>query len=189
MTEALVPAGWTIYGTRCRCQCHRLSGIRHFIACCSEKRDAPVAKSILSEQREADEALCWVLEALAGDCEATDGLEGSAPDVRLAVQRIRALSEALQEACHERDGLLVPEWQPIETAPKDGTRILALCGEINNLRGANLSGRIFQIRHEGTMANGYDLGWAVFPGFGGVSDDWFVGWMPTPPLPTPPGEK
>lgn len=140
-------------------------------------------KSILSEQREADEALCERLDALAYVVFDRGYSE--------AAQRIRALSEALQEACHERDGLLakVPEWQPIETAPKDGTRILALCGEINNLRGANLSGRIFQIRHEGTMANGYDLGWAVFPGFGGVSDDWFVGWMPAPPLPTPPGEK
>ena len=125
MTEALVPAGWTIYGTRCRCQCHRLSGIRHFIACCSEKRDAPVAKSILSEQREADEALCWVLEALAGDCEATDGLEGSAPDVRLAVQRIRALSEALQEACHERDGLLAKVERAGKHQPSDPTKRMA----------------------------------------------------------------
>ena len=146
-------------------------------------------KSILSEQREADEALCKRLDRNAGW---RDERWRCITDPNLlteAASRIRALSADLQEACHERDGLLVPEWQPIETAPKDGTRILALCGEINNLRGANLSGRIFQIRHEGTMANGYDLGWAVFPGFGGVSDDWFVGWMPTPPLPTPPGEK
>ena len=145
-------------------------------------------KSILSEQREADEGLCYKLRLASALLYVLD--EGKFGRAAFdASARIRALSEALQEACHERDGLLVPEWQPIETAPKDGTRILALCGEINNLRGANLSGRIFQIRHEGTMANGYDLGWAVFPGFGGVSDDWFVGWMPTPPLPTPPGEK
>lgn len=151
-------------------------------------------KSILSEQREADEAQLRVLECAARGLSSEDPYNYlprgvSAGHALWAAARIRALSEALQEACHKRDGLLVPEWQPIETAPKDGTRILALCGEINNLRGANLSGRIFQIRHEGTMANGYDLGWAVFPGFGGVSDDWFVGWMPTPPLPTPPGEK
>lgn len=145
-------------------------------------------KSILSEQRDVDERLCSWLDRYAAGTERWRCFADSSILKEVAT-RIRALSEALQEACHERDGLLVPQWQPIETAPKDGTRILALCGEINNLRGANLSGRIFQIRHEGTMANGYDLGWAVFPGFGGVSDDWFVGWMPTPPLPTPPGEK
>lgn len=50
MTEALEPAGWTIYGTRCECPCHHTPGIRHFMACCSsEKRDTPMTKSIRGE--------------------------------------------------------------------------------------------------------------------------------------------
>lgn len=75
-------------------------------------------KSILSEQREADEELCERLDALAYVVFDRGYSE--------AAQRIRALSEALQEACHERDGLLakVPEWQPIETAPRDGAWVL-----------------------------------------------------------------
>jgi len=57
-----------------------------------------MTKSILSEQREADEALCERLDALAYVVFDRGYSE--------AAQRIRALSEALQEACHERDGLL-----------------------------------------------------------------------------------
>ena len=54
MTEALEPAGWTIYGTRCRCRCHRFPGIRHFMACCSsEKRDTLMTDpSIISQVRD-----------------------------------------------------------------------------------------------------------------------------------------
>ena len=104
MTEALEPAGWTACGTRCQCMCHRNPDVRHFMACCSsEKRDTPMTKSILSEQREADEELCGDLGWLRyGHCDPED-----IDDIcRRAIVRIRALSEALQEACHERDGLL-----------------------------------------------------------------------------------
>lgn len=90
-----------------------------------------MTKSILSEQREADEALCDRLAdmsyLMAHGERATDFVA-----IDWAAHRIRALSEALsealQEACHERDGLLaVVErmgWNPSETAPS-GPRVLA----------------------------------------------------------------
>ena len=107
MTEALEPAGWTIYGTRCECPCHHTPGIRHFMACCSsEKRDTPMTKSILSEQREADEERCEWLLTIAAECRERNPWGSAASAIESAVARIRALSEALQEACHERDGLL-----------------------------------------------------------------------------------
>ncbi len=73
-------------------------------------------------------------------------------------------------------------WRPMESAPKDGTYILArVAPQVDDDRWGYLSGRCFVIRHEGRTPSGYDLGWSVFPGFGGVSDDWFEGWLPLPP--------
>lgn len=73
-------------------------------------------------------------------------------------------------------------WRPMESAPKDGTYILArVAPQDDDDRWGYLSGRCFVIRHEGRTPSGYDLGWSVFPGFGGVSDDWFEGWLPLPP--------
>ena len=83
-----------------------------------------MTKSVLSEQREADEGLCKDLwwHAAISDNEETHDL------CRMARTRIRALSEALREACHERDGLLAKVemmgWNPSETAPS-GPRVLA----------------------------------------------------------------
>lgn len=78
-----------------------------------EKRDTPVAKSVLSERREADDELC---DIVLWWCDITSNhpglVSGRVPEHMLveaatkAVARIRELSEALQEACHERDGLL-----------------------------------------------------------------------------------
>jgi hypothetical protein len=42
---------------------------------------------------------------------------------------------------------------------------------------------MFSIRHEGQTTSGHDLGWSLFPGFGGAPDYWFAGWRP---LPEPP---
>ena len=77
-------------------------------------------------------------------------------------------------------------WRPIEEAPRDGTRILALIGDVDDTRWRHISGRIFEARHEGKTDSGYDLGWSLFPGFGGVGDNWFVAWQP---LPSPPATK
>lgn len=133
-----------------------------------------MTKSILSEQREADEALCDRLAdmsylmamALTGE-RATDFVA-----IDWAAHRIHALSEALQEACHERDGLLakVPEWQPIETAPRDGSVVLAV-----NTKAIWPEACICEFR-DGIWCLEADDGWAVRP----------THWML---LPTPPGEE
>lgn len=73
-------------------------------------------------------------------------------------------------------------WRPMESAPRDRTYILArVAPRDGDDRWGYLSGRCFVIRHEERTQSGYDLGWSVFPGFGGVSDDWFEGWRPLPP--------
>lgn len=74
------------------------------------------------------------------------------------------------------------EWRPIETAPRDGRFIVAMMGDAQ-ARWEHLNGRAFVVRHEGTTDSGYNLGWSVYPGFGGVSDQWFSGWLPLPPAP------
>lgn len=65
-------------------------------------------------------------------------------------------------------------WKPIESAPKDGTHILAYYAP---------KSRIFEIWHKGETVSGSNMGWALYPGYGGVSDSDFAGWMPLPPPP------
>lgn len=140
-------------------------------------------KSILSEQREADEALCKRLDRNAGW---RDERWRCITDPNLlaeAASRIRALSEALQEACHERDGLLVPEWQPIETAPKDGT-VIWLAKEGHMRLGLWTNGA--EHENHGTKDGGW-IDWVNAHGTGPRGLRFApTHWMP---LPTPPGEK
>ena len=75
-------------------------------------------------------------------------------------------------------------WQPMATAPKDGNFVLAVVGENDSRHMGHLVGRVFAIRHEGyTAPNEYDLGWAVYPGYGGAPDSFFTHWMPVPAPP------
>ncbi len=76
------------------------------------------------------------------------------------------------------------DWQPIETAPRDGTFILAIVAPNDSRHLGHQSGRAFVIRHEGVTVSGFDRGWAVYPGFGGASDCDFSHWIPLPPPPT-----
>lgn len=69
--------------------------------------------------------------------------------------------------------------RPMEDAPKDGRYIIAAYRSLDGYA-EQLHGRSFIIRHEGTTPSGYDLGWALFPGHGGVPDKCFSGWLPLP---------
>ncbi|WP_278985617.1 hypothetical protein [Sphingobium yanoikuyae] len=81
-------------------------------------------------------------------------------------------------------------WRSMEGAPRDGSVIWActftdLPEEIAGSRYVNgWRGRWIAIRHIG-FAGGEDLGWAVAApaGIPCMTDDWFVGWMPTAPIP------
>ena len=80
-------------------------------------------------------------------------------------------------------------WQDIETAPRDGSFILAIVAPNDSRHLGHQSGRAFVIRHEGVMVSGFDLGWAVYPGFGGASDCDFTHWMPLPQPPSVLGKQ
>ncbi|MFT8445087.1 MAG: hypothetical protein ABF751_09770 [Acetobacter orientalis] len=114
--------------------------------------------------------------------------------------RIEAATKAIQEAMIKRG--ISPDaealakaalaaavsWRPMSEAPKDRTPILAkmrsdIYPESSNRSGWN--GRHVVIRHEGILDDGFDMGWSVAApvGYGGMPDEWFLGWQP---LPAPP---
>lgn len=127
---------------------------------------ACAALSVLEPLREA---LLWCSRHAGG--EIAD--DASLAELKYIPEVVRLRIEAL-----ERE----QGWQDIATAPKDGRYILAIYRSLNGYA-AHLHGRAFVIRHEGETDSGYDLGWALFPGFGGVPDKSLSAWRP---LPDPP---
>jgi len=95
-----------------------------------------------------------------------------------AVNALPALTTRIREL--EAENIRLKEWRPIETAPKDGSYILAVLGPTDNGHIGHLVGRVFSIRHQGQTPSGYDMGWSLFPGYGGVPDCWLAGWLPLP---------
>ena len=75
-------------------------------------------------------------------------------------------------------------WEDMSSAPRDRTSILAIVAPNDSRHLEYHAGRMFVIRHEGVTDSDYDLGWAVFPGFGGAPDKYFAGWRPLPAPPT-----
>lgn len=85
------------------------------------------------------------------------------------------------------------EWQPIESAPRDGTPVWVvfhpsiypgLRPEREDLERWN--GLQACLRHPGVAHDGFDIGWnmAAPVGQGGFPDAWIIGWMPLPAPPT-----
>ncbi|MCA8905179.1 MAG: hypothetical protein KDA43_10195 [Hyphomonas sp.] len=72
------------------------------------------------------------------------------------------------------------DWRPMKFAPKDGTYILARVARNDSRHLGRHAGRCFVICHQGQTTSGYDLGWAVYPGFGGAPDEYFDGWTGIP---------
>lgn len=75
------------------------------------------------------------------------------------------------------------DWQPISTAPKDGTRVLLLLKDPipearDDLR--RWDGIPFVGRNHGDIS---EWQFAAPVGHGGFPDEWMAGWMP---LPAPP---
>lgn len=88
-------------------------------------------------------------------------------------------TQSLPAALNARQSGEGERLRPMEEAPKDGTYILAIYKSLNGYA-SQLEGRVFAVRHEGKAPSDYDLGWALFPGHGGVPDKCFYGWIPIP---------
>ena len=70
--------------------------------------------------------------------------------------------------------------RPIETAPRDGTYIIAVTRHDLDEQWLGQAARPFVVWHMGKSSNlGYDMGWSLYPGMG-VGDEWFAGWVPMP---------
>lgn len=79
---------------------------------------------------------------------------------------------AAEAAMRER-----PTWHPMNTAPKDGRRLLLLFRDDLPERCAGFNGIPFVGRHAGS---GYLWSFAAPVGMGGFPDEWLVGWQPIP---------
>jgi hypothetical protein len=112
-------------------------------------------------------------EALTRLVEAADNVADSY-NTSLMDEQIAAARAALTLS---QDG-----WRTFESAPKDGSYILAVVAPGRGRHLEYYAGRVFVIRYEGLTKTDH-MGWAVYPGFGGASDHDFAYWQPISPPP------
>ena len=98
-------------------------------------------------------------------------MAGSTAKIDEMVERANAVPDLLRLLSEERARRV--EWQPIETAPRDGRYILAIVGKNDSQHMAHLEGRVFAVRPEP-----FGTGWSVYPGYGGAPSVWFTCWKP-----------
>ena len=101
-----------------------------------------------------------------------------------SIEEIRRLTCRIAKLEAER------QWRPIETAPRDGTPILALTrSDLCSRLGRGDLGVWECIRvvvhYQGVTSSGFDPGWSVSApvGYGIGRDNWFAGWLPLPATP------
>jgi hypothetical protein len=85
--------------------------------------------------------------------------------------RLDLLSVLRAEQSRRLGDRAAPDWQPIETAPKDGTDVLITDGEDYAVA------HFDTVRHEPCWRDCGDMGWA------GMIDEEPTHWMPLPPAP------
>lgn len=112
----------------------------------------------------------------------------------MTAERLTQIDELrLCQCCDPRIDSIINEllaaltWRPISTAPKNRTSfLLKVKPDISTIKGRpdleGLNGIRFVGRHPGLGTDGFDYGWtfAAPVGYGGIPDEWLVGWMPVP---------
>lgn len=113
----------------------------------------------------------WFISAILG------GVPDGAGDLKSALAvALTAAEQRGFKLCQDAATTL----RPMSEAPRDQSMILARYNPRDDHPDVRFKGRWFSIWHEGVTEGGYDMGWALYPGYGGVSDANFDGWLPLP---------
>lgn len=140
------------------------------------------ARALLAAEYEAAK---YPLTAKAIRSRGADNIHEEAALRALTKALSREPVHSLHELAREDQARAEEGWHPMSEAPRDGSYILAIVAPNRGRHLEHQAGRMFAIRHEGlSEPSGYDMGWAVYPGFGGATDHDFACWTR---LPAPPG--